>query len=88
MKKDIFKTDHIRSEEKGFLEDLLEAMPNVVDSEDVGNSTEYLDEYGCVLFVVDIVGDDEYIFRFYENEYSITGETLETVKKILHGDEK
>lgn len=75
--------ERIRTEEKGFLEELLEAIPNVVATEDVGNSTEYLDEYGCVLFCVDIVDDNNYVFRFYENEYPVDEETLNKVKMIL-----
>ena len=81
--KTMFDKDIMTGEERGFLEDLLEVIPNVVDSEDTGNITEYYDEYGCVLFSIEIVGDEEYIFHFYDYSYPINEETLQKIKEIL-----
>lgn len=81
--KNIFSNDEIHKEEKGFLEELIEAIPLVVDSEDVGDTIEYYDEFGCVLFCVDIVDANNYLFRFYENEYLISEDALQKIKSIL-----
>ena len=83
LEKKLFADGTIQSEEKGFLEELLEAIPLVADSEDMGNTIEYQDEYGSVLFCVDLVGDNSYLFRFYENAYPVDEPTLKKIQQIL-----
>lgn len=86
--KSLFKDGEIGEQERGFLEDLLEAIPNVDSSEDVGSTIEYYDEYGSTLFCVDFVGEDSYLFRFYHNSYPVSGEMLKKIEEILTGSER
>ena len=79
----LFENDEIRINERNFLEDILEAIPLIDSTEEVGNSVEYRDEDGTVLFCVDLLSDNTYMFRFYEAEYVIDEETLQKIKNIL-----
>lgn len=81
--REMFKDGRIGEYERGFLEDLLEAIPNVDSSDDVGNTIEYYDEYGSTLFCVDIVGNDQYIFRFYDNAYPVSEDVMKQIAQIF-----
>lgn len=83
MAEKLFENGTIQNKEKGFLEELLEAIPLVADSDDTGNTIEYYDEYGSTLFCVDIVGDNQYLFRFYENAYPVDENALQAINQIL-----
>lgn len=81
----LFVGEEIRTEEKGFLEDLLEVIHLVSFIEDVGTEREYCDENGCVLFCTEIIGNGDVCFRFYDKEYYIKESIMEKLESILKG---
>lgn len=81
--KKVLEENNVDAYGKEFLEELMEALDNVEGMEDYGSTIEFYDEFGTVLFQVEVSGDTEYTFKFYENSYTVDNQIMEALLEAL-----